>query len=87
MERPVNVLMSKNLRIVVVCQTCPVSPDKFAGNQKSACVHLQKGGNRSQRRDKNAKTVLKKIQQCDYYGKDSLVRKNNGLAVIDCTFN
>lgn len=79
--RPVNILMSKKLRIVVACQSCPIDPSKFAGNnQKSACIHLRV------EKQPDGKKTLKKIQQCDYYRKDSLKKLDYDVAVVDCEY-
>lgn len=85
-QRPVHTLMSKQFRVVVHCPTCPISPDKFGGNQKSACVHLMRQGNREERR--NGKVLrLKKEKQCEWYKKDSIKKLENGLNVITCIYN
>lgn len=89
MLRHVNVLMSKNMRVVVVCQQCPISPDKFSANQKSACIYLRRGGNRKERRhpQKAKTTSLVKENQCEWYKNDSLKKLDNGVNVLECTFS
>ena len=85
-ERPVNSLMSKNLRIIIHCPSCPIAPEKVGGNQKTACLHLRKDGNRQERRSgKNLPIV--KDKQCDWYEKDSIRKRSNNLNVITCTFS
>lgn len=88
MLRHVHVLMSKKMRIVVVCQQCPISPDRFKANQKSVCIYLRKGGNRKQRRhpEKYKNQPLVKENQCEWYKNDSLKKLENGVNVLDCTF-
>lgn len=88
MLRRIHVLMSKKMRIVVVCQECPISPDKFSASQKAACMYLRKGGNRAQRRhpERHKDAPLVKENQCEWYKKDSIRKLENGVNVLECTF-
>jgi hypothetical protein len=80
--------MSKKVRIVVHCPTCPLCPSHINNSQKTACLHLGKVvHNREQRRRKKYdNNTLKKFNQCDYYKKDSIKRTEIGHATIDCTY-
>ena len=83
-KRIVNVLVSKQLRMVVTCQRCPISPNTIAGNQKTACIHLRKATKKERKEDN--KTIIIKEQQCIYYEKDSLNKLDNGMNIIECNF-
>jgi predicted metal-binding protein len=91
-QRMVNVLMSKQLRIVVVCQSCPIDPSTLGQNQKTACIHLKKALSRKQRRhpellteEQKKQTPLVKEQQCEWYKNDSLKKLDNDVNIIECT--
>ncbi len=80
--RPVNILMSKKVRMVVVCQQCPISPNRIAGNQKTACMHLLP------LRDKESgHKKLVKHQVCQYYAPGSIKKLEYGINALDCNFD
>jgi len=86
-ERIVTTLMSKKLRVVIHCPSCPISPNKFEGNKKTACMHLRKAANRKERRHPSgAEQKLIKDQQCEWYVADSIKKLDNGISVVSCDF-
>ena len=89
-QKIVHVLMSRQLRVVVVCQSCPLDPSKFGENKKPVCMHLHRKANRQQRRHMTQGQLdmlpLIKEQQCEWYKNDSIRKGENGINILDCTF-
>lgn len=80
--RPVHILMSKKIkRLIVHCPECPIAPTRFGNNQKSACIHLIR--DMKANKDKG-ESLLKKVNQCEFYEKDSLQKLQYGINAIVC---
>ena len=77
--RPVNILMSKKIRVVVTCQQCPISPNRLELHQKTACMNFEP-------KIDNGKKTLVRRQVCDYYRIGSIRRVERELFVVDCNF-
>lgn len=78
--RMVNVIHGKKAkRMVVICPSCPIDPNRMGVNQKTACLHIVN-------RTEDGETRMIKEQQCIYYGEDSIKRSENDIATIVCLY-